>query len=217
MKIDAKRIRAEREKRAWSQGHLASVTGLGLRTIQRIESSGQASYESVSAIASVLKMDVSDFNLEREETPVIAPRQVVAPTPASPIKALMAPHPVVKWYRLLYPCLSLSFGILAATAVAKRLTSQWWVAALIMATSIIVAGALSGSDATKKRSAVTMSIVMAIACFIAAAFAAQQGPKSVALMIPTLGGVCVCLFAAFGGPANKAHCYLGRGNSSTSA
>lgn len=214
MKIDAKRIRAEREKRAWSQDHLASVTGLGLRTIQRIESSGQASYESVSAIASVLKMDVSDFNLDREEASVNA--APLAPTSAPLIVPPVAPQPVVTWYRLLYPYIALSVGILVATAAAKRMSSYWWVAALIMATSIVVAGALSGSDAAKKRSAITMSIVMAMTCFIAAAFAAQQGPKSVALMIPTLGGLCVCLLAAFAGPS-KAHCVSRRNNPSANA
>jgi hypothetical protein len=51
MRVDAKRIRVEREKRAWSQQHLASVTELGLRTIQRIEATGLASYESIQAIS----------------------------------------------------------------------------------------------------------------------------------------------------------------------
>ena len=31
MKVDATLIRSEREKRAWSQEHLAEVAGLGLR------------------------------------------------------------------------------------------------------------------------------------------------------------------------------------------
>lgn len=59
MRIDAERIRLERTNRAWSQDHLASVTDLGLRTIQRIESSGAASNESVSAIASAFEMPVA--------------------------------------------------------------------------------------------------------------------------------------------------------------
>jgi transcriptional regulator with XRE-family HTH domain len=51
MKLNATLIRQERDKRAWSQEHLADVTGLALRTIQRIESTGSASYESAGAIA----------------------------------------------------------------------------------------------------------------------------------------------------------------------
>ena len=61
MRIDAKLLKAERLKRAWSQEHLATVAGLGLRTVQRIETSGMASNESIASIASVLDMNVADF------------------------------------------------------------------------------------------------------------------------------------------------------------
>jgi DNA-binding XRE family transcriptional regulator len=63
MKVDSCRIRSEREQRAWSQEHLASVTGLGLRTIQRIEATGAASYESVGALASVFEVPVTELRL----------------------------------------------------------------------------------------------------------------------------------------------------------
>lgn len=59
MKLDAELIRREREKRAWSQEHLADATALALRTIQRIESTGSASYESARAIAAVFDMPVA--------------------------------------------------------------------------------------------------------------------------------------------------------------
>ena len=59
MRVNAERIRAERTQRAWSQEHLAKVTDLGLRTIQRIEASGSASNESISAIAAALDLPAS--------------------------------------------------------------------------------------------------------------------------------------------------------------
>ena len=59
MQIDSKRIRAEREKRAWSQEHLAEVAELALRTIQRVEASGAGSYETAKALAAVFEMDVA--------------------------------------------------------------------------------------------------------------------------------------------------------------
>jgi len=59
MRIDSELVKSEREKRAWSQEHLASVTGLGLRTITRIETTGRASHESVKALASVFQFEVS--------------------------------------------------------------------------------------------------------------------------------------------------------------
>lgn len=61
MQIDANLLKQERSKRAWSQEHLAQVAGLGLRTVQRIESSGMASNESIASIATVLEMTVADF------------------------------------------------------------------------------------------------------------------------------------------------------------
>lgn len=61
MKIDARLVRAEREKRAWSQEHLAEVAGVALRTVQRVEASGSGSLETVKALASVFGLDVSDL------------------------------------------------------------------------------------------------------------------------------------------------------------
>ena len=61
MQVNANLLKQERNKRAWSQEHLAQVTGLGLRTVQRIESSGMASNESIASIATVFEMTVADF------------------------------------------------------------------------------------------------------------------------------------------------------------
>jgi transcriptional regulator with XRE-family HTH domain len=69
VRVDSDRIRAERENRGWSQGHLASVAGLSLRTIQRIEKTGSASFESVTALASVLAVDVADLRANESAPP----------------------------------------------------------------------------------------------------------------------------------------------------
>ncbi len=61
MKVNSKRIRAEREKRAWSQEHLANVSGLGVRTVHRIENSGSASLESIKAIAAVFDLEATEL------------------------------------------------------------------------------------------------------------------------------------------------------------
>jgi len=63
MKVDSNMIRSERENRGWSQSHLAQVSGLSLRTIQRIEKTGSASFESVTALASVLSIEVADLRV----------------------------------------------------------------------------------------------------------------------------------------------------------
>jgi transcriptional regulator with XRE-family HTH domain len=51
MKIDTQKLIQLRNTKAWSQQHLAEVSGLSLRTIQRIEKTQSASQESVKAIA----------------------------------------------------------------------------------------------------------------------------------------------------------------------
>ena len=58
MQIDSNRVKAERERRAWSQEHLAAAAGLSLRTVQRVETAGSASNETARALASVLEVDL---------------------------------------------------------------------------------------------------------------------------------------------------------------
>jgi transcriptional regulator with XRE-family HTH domain len=79
MKVDPSYIRAQRERRAWSQEHLAEVAGLGLRTIQRIEKTGAASYESARSLAAVFELDVAELRVA--EPPVVEPRLNVALRP----------------------------------------------------------------------------------------------------------------------------------------
>src|SRR6185503_10340776 len=67
VRVDSKLIRSERENRGWSQGHLARVAGLSLRTIQRIEKTGSASFESVTALASVLSVEVAELRADESE------------------------------------------------------------------------------------------------------------------------------------------------------
>jgi transcriptional regulator with XRE-family HTH domain len=69
VRVDSNLIRSERENRGWSQGHLAEVAGLSLRTIQRIEKTGSASFESVTALASVLSVDVAALRANESEPP----------------------------------------------------------------------------------------------------------------------------------------------------
>lgn len=70
MKIDSQKIRQLREARGWSQEHLAEVAGLSARTVQRIESDGNASPESRMALAAALGVDAAD--LGAPETAVAA-------------------------------------------------------------------------------------------------------------------------------------------------
>jgi transcriptional regulator with XRE-family HTH domain len=59
MKINADRIIAERKVRAWSQQHLADVSAVSMRTIQRVENNASGSLETVKALASCFELDVA--------------------------------------------------------------------------------------------------------------------------------------------------------------
>ncbi len=71
MKLDQHIIKSSRAAKAWSQEHLAHVAGLGVRTIQRAESSGLTSYESALAIASALEMSVTELIVSKPKAVVL--------------------------------------------------------------------------------------------------------------------------------------------------
>ncbi len=53
MKINSERLKQLRMARQWSQEQLSEACGLNLRTVQRLESGGNASIESLRALAAV--------------------------------------------------------------------------------------------------------------------------------------------------------------------
>jgi len=69
MQINATKIRAERERRAWSQEHLAEASGLSLRTVQRVETSGAASFETARALAAVFGLAVDQLGTHQVPAP----------------------------------------------------------------------------------------------------------------------------------------------------
>jgi len=57
MKAKSSLIRKYRTERLWSQEQLAEISGLGLRTIQRLEARGSGSQESIKALAAVFNVE----------------------------------------------------------------------------------------------------------------------------------------------------------------
>lgn len=55
------KFREYRLARAWSQEQLAEMAGLSTRTVQRIENGEQASLETLSALAAVFEVSVSEL------------------------------------------------------------------------------------------------------------------------------------------------------------
>jgi transcriptional regulator with XRE-family HTH domain len=59
MKAKSSLIRKYRTDRLWSQEQLAEISGLGLRTIQRLEARGSGSQESIKALAAVFNVEAA--------------------------------------------------------------------------------------------------------------------------------------------------------------
>jgi len=66
MKIDPSVLRKLRDERSWTQEHLAGVSGVSLRTIQRIEREGSASADTRLALAAAFGVDVALFASKSE-------------------------------------------------------------------------------------------------------------------------------------------------------
>jgi len=72
MAIDFVKVKQLRLDRSWSQEHLAEVSGLSLRTIQRVETEGTASLETRMAIASALEVHAASLLLRASDNAVPA-------------------------------------------------------------------------------------------------------------------------------------------------
>ena len=60
-------VRAEREKRNWTQEHLAEVADISARTIQRFETDGSHSPETLRAVAAAFDVDCQDLLKRAQE------------------------------------------------------------------------------------------------------------------------------------------------------
>lgn len=121
MKVKSDLIRSEREKRAWSQQHLATVTALGLRTIQRIELNGTASYDSVQAIAACLDLSVSEIRIDLQPNHSIRKSFGISKTYLSAIAAaIVGMAVVVSVQGVAADQVKLDLGVTLSTATDKN-------------------------------------------------------------------------------------------------
>lgn len=60
-------LRMKRLAKAWSQEQLAEMSGLSVRTIQRIERGQKASFESLKSLAAVFDVHINELRSEAEE------------------------------------------------------------------------------------------------------------------------------------------------------
>lgn len=64
----AKYVRSARRERAWSQSQLATIADVNLRTIQRLEKDGAASFETLRGIAQAFEIDVKELDPASESS-----------------------------------------------------------------------------------------------------------------------------------------------------
>ena len=69
MQLSIEKLKHQRELRAWTQSHLAEVSDISLRTIQRIEKSGVASQDSAQSICAAFEINIEDLlvSIPKEE------------------------------------------------------------------------------------------------------------------------------------------------------
>jgi DNA-binding XRE family transcriptional regulator len=92
-------IKELRKAKAWSQAHLARAAGVSVRTIQRLEQSGQCADETWLSVASALDVDVERLMLPaRVEARSLAP---ASETTVRPLFRSMKIEKILTWSSLL--------------------------------------------------------------------------------------------------------------------
>ncbi len=83
-----------RLQRGWSQQQLAELSGLGVRTVQRIESGQNATAESLKSLAAVFEVDFQELRAAMDQTPApLVPPVVATPSAALPLETSVNPNP----------------------------------------------------------------------------------------------------------------------------
>lgn len=120
MEIDGTRLRELRLARQWSQEQLAQLSGLNLRTVQRLESGAKVSMESLRALAAVFGVP-ADSLLRRESAP---PTPALAAMRDGVLRGLdftgTTPRADFWWFALAV-AMALAFAQLIAEAAAAAL------------------------------------------------------------------------------------------------
>ncbi|AOZ50464.1 MULTISPECIES: 2TM domain-containing protein [Chromobacterium] len=121
-------IQKLRLQRGWSQQQLADLSGLSVRTVQRIERGQGASVESLKSLASVFEIDFSELNQEPAMTDLTAPDTASAPVASRELEEMLALQHVNRLKRF-YRHLAQYALVMALLAAVNLLTSphRLWV------------------------------------------------------------------------------------------
>lgn len=180
MKISPATVRRFRTERGWSQEQLAVVSGLSLRTIQRVEADGSASQETRMSLAATFGIQLSDLvrdsNAERQ-TAAIAPPPSFARYEIATIIAGVAFIPVI-------------LGFLGA--LPTNITWLTAASSVVVVALLIYAGLgwyLTGGNSSQSRTrriAKTLFIFSAIFCGFASLHNGSTSHMAIAAQIGLL-------------------------------
>lgn len=90
MIINASVVKAERIGKGWTQQQLADVSGLSLRTIQRVENQGQGSMETRNALCAVFEIEHQQLLISSDAPGSISPRKLMVITLSSILVGFMS-------------------------------------------------------------------------------------------------------------------------------
>lgn len=85
-------IQKLRLQRGWSQEQLAEVSGVSVRTIQRLERGQPGSLESLKALAVVFEIDFNRLKEPAMDEATLGPRPDIRPSDVRPDEALALAH-----------------------------------------------------------------------------------------------------------------------------
>ncbi|NBD96237.1 MAG: helix-turn-helix domain-containing protein [Gammaproteobacteria bacterium] len=103
-------VRKLRLRHGWSQDQLAELTGVTVRTIQRIERGHRPSLETAKALGAVFEVDFSTFTSEdgMSEKEALREEEIEAMTYAKEVKDFLTG--AVSTYFVLAACLFIAYG-----------------------------------------------------------------------------------------------------------
>ncbi len=123
MRIDGSRVRLERTRRAWTQAELAARSSVDVRTVQRLERTGQTSLATVQAIAREFHVDPSQLT----DDPV-------------PRFQLQGPEPLPTRGALFWILYVLTFSGVILAGLRMFGLQQWFVLAAAAGVALLVYG-----------------------------------------------------------------------------
>jgi transcriptional regulator with XRE-family HTH domain len=129
MKVDPEIIRQLREERAWSQEHLAAVTGLSLRTIQRVESEANASAETRMSLATAFGVDLARLSPSIPVTAPVPPSSSLPSSSGATSSGLPEAAPMLSYLQYRFLRFAVIVGLLVGLDVHEtgRVTWSKWV------------------------------------------------------------------------------------------